>query len=308
MNDFANTMDDAAEEAFDALIEMAEPRFAAALVEQGGSAPSRIPNAQAAEIFGKVVLATAAQHAPEADLNALDQMIVEYVHRHPSFFLPVARALEQMTLAGAHPLFRRAVQRARAQAQTTRDIFAPAVGPDCAIMMAGHGLPVAPLDKRSSRLLAPVSNDIGVVAQNFASFKTAYVGYSTCAAPFYLLLTDCVRTLRQRMLLDDRLKDVRRLIEPSNQRWPTDEHDKQQASVFFGRQPGDRFETIALMERNPHQWSIVLYAGWLEESEPMGAPCDGCVPVPLSLVRAVFADPVMLNCPTPVASRSVIMH
>jgi hypothetical protein len=153
-----------------------------------------------------------------------------------------------------------------------------------------------------------VSNDIDVIARNFASFKTAYVGYSTCAAPFYILLTDCVRTLRQRMLSDDRLKDVRRLIEHSNQRWPTDEGDGQQACVFFDRQSGDRFETIALTEGNPSQSGIVLYAGWLEEGKPIGAPCDGCVPVPLSLVRAVFANPVVVNLPTSAGSRSVIMH
>ena len=300
MNDFANAMDDFAEETFDALIDMAEPRFAEALAEQGGSAPSRIPNAQAAEIFRKVVLATAAQHSPGTDLNAVDQMIGEYVRRHPTFFLPIADTLERMIRVTAHPLFGPAVQRARAQAQATRNIFAPAVGPDCAIMMAGYGLPVAPLDKRSPRLLAPVSNDIDVVAQNFERFNTAYVGYSTCAAPFYLLLTNCVRSLRQRMLSDDRLRDLRLLIERSNPSWPSYEGDRQHAGVLFERQPSDRFETIALTEGNPSPCGIVLYAGWLEEGKPIGATCDGCVPVPLSLVRAVFADPVVVNLPTPV--------
>jgi len=43
---------------------------------------------------------------------------------------------------------------------------------------------------------AEPSRDINTVQALSSADQGAYVGYSTCEAPFYLLLTDCISTLR----------------------------------------------------------------------------------------------------------------
>jgi hypothetical protein len=284
MNDLVDPRDDFAGKAFDAFAAKAEPRFRAALAKHGVSDPLELPAEVAAEIFRKVLFETAALHMPEADLRGLDRLVRTH----------------------AHPLFVPAVQRARAQTQASRDAFAPAVGSDCAIVMAGYGLPVAPFDKREPRLLGELSNDIDVVAKQFTRFKTAFVGYSTCAAPFYVLLTDCIRTLRQRVSSDGRLQDVRRLIERSGMRWPPDDGVRfRHAGLVFLREAGDKIATVALLDHRPNQGSITLYAGWLEGDEPQGAPNGGYMPVPLRLVDDAIANPALASClACPVRTRS----
>src|SRR6202022_2178107 len=254
MNDLVDPRDDFAGKAFDALAAKAEPRLIAALAEHGVSDPWELPETVAAEVFRKATIETAALHVPMADLKGLDRLLRAFAHR---LLLPAWRGV-------------------KVQARVQRDPFAPAVGSDCAIVMAGCGLPVAPFDKREPRLLGELSNDIDMVAQQFARFKTAYVGYSTSAAPFYILLTDCVSTLRQRVCSDDRFQEIRRLIERSGMRWPSNNGALfQHASMVFLREPEDRSPSIALLDPSPYQGSIVLYAGWLEGDEPQGAPSGG---------------------------------
>ena len=245
-----------------------------------------LPGEVAAEIFRKVLLETAALHMPAADLKGLDRLVRSH----------------------AHPLFAPAVQRARAQTQGSRDAFAPAVGSDCAIVMAGYGLPVAPFDKREPRLLGELSDDIDMVAKQFAKFKTAFVGYSTCAAPFYVLLTDCIRTLRQRVSSDGRFRDVRHLIERSGMRWPPDNSARfQHAGLLFVREVDDKIPSIGLLDPSPYQGSIVLYAGWLEGDEPHGAPNGGCAAVPVKLVGDTIANPALARClARPIGTRSAM--
>jgi hypothetical protein len=287
MNDLVDPSDAFAGNAFDALAAKAEPRFRAALAERGVSDPLELPGEVAAEIFRKVLLETAALHMPAADLKGLDRLVRTH----------------------AHPLFAPAVQRARAQTQGSRDAFAPAVGSDCAVVMAGYGLPVAPFDKREPRLLGELSDDIDMVAKQFAKFKTAFVGYSTCAAPFYVLLTDCIRTLRQRVSSDGRFRDVRYLIERSGMRWPPDNSARfQHAGLLFVREVDDKIPSIGVLDPSPYRGSIVLYAGWLEGNEPQGSPNGGYVPVPMQFVGDAIAKPALASClARPVGSRPA-MH
>ena len=60
------------------------------------------------------------------------------------------------------------------------------------------------------------SNDIDTVLDLFSRDRGAYVGYSSCEAPFYLLLTDCVRTLRRLVSTDPRLSELRALLARAN--------------------------------------------------------------------------------------------
>ena len=287
MNDLTDLRDEFAGKAFDAFAAKAEHRFRAALAEREVSDPLELPEEVAAEIFRKVLLETAALHMPVADLNGLNRLVRSH----------------------AHPLFAPAVQRARAQTRVSRDAFAPAVGSDCAIVMAGYGLPVAPFDKREPRLLGELSDDIDMVAKQFERFKTAFVGYSTCAAPFYVLLTDCIRTLRQSVSWDGRLQDVRRLIERSGVSLPPDNGVRfRHAGLVFLREAGDKIATVARLDHGPNHGSIVLYAGWLEGDEPQGAPNRGYAPVPLRLVGDTIANPALASClARPIGIRSA-MH
>jgi hypothetical protein len=146
----------------------------------------------------------------------------------------------------SNPLYLPACKRARKQFELGHDAFLAATGSDCAIVMAGHGIPVAPFEKptapvKALRLLAPLSDDIDIVAKNFAEYPAASIGYSSCAAPFYILLTNCLRTLRKAIVSDNRLQEARQLVKRNGLRWPTGTIASFQHAMFvFPREAGDR--------------------------------------------------------------------
>jgi hypothetical protein len=221
----------------------------------------------------KTLMETAALHFPLADRNAHDR---------------IRRSM-------MNPLFLPALKRARKQTELHEDFFTPATGSDCAIVTAGHGIPVAPFEMPTSpnqpgRLLAPLSDDIDVVASNFAQFPAA-VGYSSCAAPFYILLTNCTNTLRALLDRDDRLRAARHLIERVGFKWPTKPMPPfEQALLAFPREAEDKIRTVFL-KGGPDVGSVSLQAGWLEGDRPFGAPNDGCLTVPMRFVEAVIDRP-----------------
>jgi hypothetical protein len=230
-------------------------RLAAALKELGVAHPSELPPAIANELFRKVLIETAALHNPDADLEAMDRL----------------------TRAASNPLFFPALKGARKQADLQKDYFTPATGSDCAIVMAGHGIAVAPFEmpttpKDAPRLLAPLSDDIDVVASSFAQRPEAAVGYSSCAAPFYILATNCVNTLRQLIVSDDRLRGARHLIERVGFKWPAEATSPFEQALFgLPRKAEDKIPTVFL-NGGADIGSIMLYAGWLEGDRPFGAP------------------------------------
>ena len=114
------------------------------------------------------------------------------------------------------------------------------------------GLPVAPFDLQATRILAEPSNDIDTVLDLFSRNKGAYVGYSTCEAPFYLLLTDCVRSMRHLVPADRRLSGVKKLFARSNKPLPPDPGESfVHGSAIIARQPGDTISTVALIDPHP---------------------------------------------------------
>jgi hypothetical protein len=169
-------------------------------------------------------------------------------------------------------------------------------GVRAAVVLAGFGLPVAPFDLKAMRILAKPSNDIDTVQALFSADKGAYVGYRTCDAPFYLLLTDCVRTLLQLVPTHPTLSEVRELLARANGSLPPDPGMPFRSGMaIFGRQPGDTISTVALLDPHPARGSIMLYAGWQVDGEPFGAPNEGYVPVPGQLLRAVVTDPTVAH-------------
>jgi len=171
--------------------------------------------------------------------------------------------------------------------EMTRGIYA-------AVVLAGYGLPVAPFDLEAMRILAKPSRDIDTVRALFSADRGAYVGYSTCDAPFYLLLTDCVRSLRQLVPVHPRLSEVRQLFARTSRSLPRDPGQSFMSGMaVIGRQPRDTISTVGLLDPDPMAGSIMLYAGWQIDGQPDGAPNDGYLPVPRQLLRAVVNDPTV---------------
>jgi hypothetical protein len=155
-------------------------------------------------------------------------------------------------------------------------------------VLAGLGLPVAPYDLDAGRITDQPTNDIDAALFLFSSAKTAFVGYDVCAAPFYLFMTDCVRTLRQRVVNDRNLVELALLFERADGATlpPDPGRSIQHAMGLFPRRPGDTISAVGLISPHATGGSIVLHAGWKVEDQSYGAPGDGYLPVPLGLVHA----------------------
>ena len=85
-----------------------------------------------------------------------------------------------------HPAFASVMERMALSCRSAGDAFEMARGIHAAVVLAGWGLPVAPFDLEAMRIRAKPSRDIDTVQALFSADKGAYVGYSTCDAPFYL--------------------------------------------------------------------------------------------------------------------------
>lgn len=269
------------------LFEKAEPRLRELLRQRGANSPRDVPQEVAANIFQQAIIETAGAHFPTAQLDALS-------HGFKSFF---------------HPAFFPAVDRVRMQNKNITDAFAMASGIDLAVVLAGLGLPVAPFDRKTPRILAEPSNDLDEVATNFEKLKTAFVGYCPCDVPFYMLVTDCIRTLRTRFTTYPQLAELRTLIDRAGQPIEDPGTAFQHGLMLFSREPGDRISTVALNDPNPNAGSIALFAGWRTDTGPDGAPNGGYLPVPLQFVRAALNDiGVAFWIWRPVGVKSVLLN
>ena len=171
------------------------------------------------------------------------------------------------------------------------DAFEMVRGVHAAIALAGWGLPVAPFDLETMYIRAQPSRDIDTVQTMFSADKGAFVGYSTCDAPFYLLLTDCISTLRQLVTTHPTLSEVRQLFARNGAVLPSDPGQPfRHGMAICGRQAGDTISTAGLIDPDPQGGTIMLYAGWQVNGEPHDAPNAGYVPVPGQLLRAVVRD------------------
>jgi hypothetical protein len=249
--------------------EKIERRLEALLAEHGASDPSELSRTLRCEMLRRAILETAVLNFPTANLEALDHGTRSFTH--PAF-VPAYERMRLATKGGSDAL------------GMTRGVYA-------AVVLAGFGLPVAPFDLVTSRILAEPSNDIDTVLELFSPDKGAFVGYNTCTVPFYVLLTDCVRTLRRLVPVHPDLSEVRLLFARNRAPLPADPGQTfKHGFGIIGRQPGDTISTIALFDPNPTGGSIMLYAGWPVDGEPYGAPNDGYMPVPVQLLRGVVYD------------------
>lgn len=190
------------------------------------------------------------------------------------------------------PLFLRALANVRKTVDSTTDALARCEGVDAALVMAAAGVPVAPLDKKTLDPLGEPSTDLARVAASFAGLKTALVGYNSCEAPFYCLVTDSLHDLKSKLVTEPALRPVAALFGRVGGSLPGGTgHPFEHVVALFGRKAGDRFETLFVEGRGPLGGSVLLAAGWMEGSEPAGCRNDGWLPVPAALLREVAEDP-----------------
>ena len=115
-------------------------------------------------------------------------------------------------------------------------------------------------------------------------------------APFYVLLTDCVRTLVKLLGIHPSLFDVRRLFERNGGSLPANPGNAfVPGMVIFAREPSDMISTILVHDRKPDVGSLMLHAGWRVKDQAYGAPYDGYLPVPVALLRAVAYEPAVAS-------------
>ncbi len=253
-------------------LQRADRRLDALLREQGISDPLDLPPHVAAEMLRRALIETAALHAPTDNLK-------DMVHGFRSF---------------THPAFARALNPVRSSIDSDQDAFAMAAGIDAAVTLAAFGLPVAPFDLEQKRIVAKPSNEIDTVLRLFTGWETALVGYAVCSAPFYLLLTDCARTLHERVSVHPALAQIKWLYGREGMPVPGENASPFTSVIgLFPRRQGDKIHTTALLDEAPDAGSIILYAGWLAGENPRGAPNRGYAPVPLQLLRAVVNDPLV---------------
>jgi hypothetical protein len=251
------------------LLAKAEPRLEALLAEYGASDPGELPPALQSQLFQRAILETAAASFPAANLEILKHGFQSFAH---SAFLA---AMERMTMS----------------CKSLGDAFEMTRGIYAAVVLAGYGLPVAPFDLEAMRILAKPSNDIDTVLALFSRDKGAYVGYRTCDAPFYLLLTDCVRSLRQLVSTHPRLSEVKELFARIGRPLPPDPGQLfMPGMAIIARLPGDTVSTVGLFDPDPMSGSAMLYAGWQVDGEAYGTPNEGGVPVPGQLLKAIVDD------------------
>jgi hypothetical protein len=286
--------DHPADEAGAPLYENVVPRVEALLAEYGASHPSELPHEVAAKILHSVLLKIVGPNCPTAALRLLIRAVRRCVRDISSF---------------GHPAFFPAWERVRLSARAPANAFAMATGPDAAVVLAGYGFPVAPFEFGVGvGVLVEPSNDIDEVLAIFSRWTHAIVGYRSCDAPFYVLVTDCVRTLRERILSRPELSEARMLFERSGTPLPSDPGQGFVPGIaVMTRQPGDTISSVGLHDPNPQAGSIALHAGWQIDGKSYGAPDDGHSPVPLQLLRAVVDDPTFghalsrpISAPSPI--------
>jgi hypothetical protein len=258
------------------LFERAEARFNSLLAEKGASHPTDVSVAVGRRLFSRAVVETAAANFQGTDAECLARGSQSFTH--PAFYPALERVRCEVAIA---PVL-----------GNRNSIFQSATGVDAAVVLAGFGLPVAPFDRKVSRILEQPSNDIDTILSLFAhSSKNAVIGYSLCDAPFYVVLTNCIQALRQQLPISPELSGILQLFENSGTPLPLDPGGRFISDMMlFAREPGDTISSVGRMDPNVATPNIVLLAGWKAEGVPHGGLHDGYHPFPWRLLDAVVFD------------------
>jgi hypothetical protein len=255
------------------LLQRATPRLNELLREHGVRHLSELPYEVMTKIRQRAILETALTENPLANADGLRQTL--------------------QTLD--NPQFLQALQRVKKIAVPV-DALEPTAGIDAAIFFAGLGLPVCPFDRFKLAPVGVASAEIDEVAKAFENRKSAYVGYSPNLAPFYLVVTDCYRTLAEEGVRDPALAPVRdRIVEAIRYGDSVPAKRFQWAVFALPRFEGEKVPHTMVEDPRPDRGSIVLYAGWTEDDDWKGGAPSGYVPVPKQFLQVAVSDPLAMT-------------
>ncbi|UYN94372.1 MAG: hypothetical protein KIT25_20405 [Enhydrobacter sp.] len=254
---------------FASLLERATPRLHELLQEHGVQHLSELPHDVMTNVRQQAILQTVLTENPLANADALRQTL---------------QSLD-------NPQFLQALRRLKSDGPPA-DAFEPTAGMDAAILFSGLGLPVCPFDRFNPAPIGAPSSSIEEVARAFAKRKSAYVAYSPNLAPFYLLVTDCHRTLAEDGVRHPALAVVRDRVEEAmrSENLPPTERFRW-AVIALPRMERDRVPHTIIENPRPDRGSFVLYAGWVEDGEMRGGPTSGYVPIPKQFLQVAATDP-----------------
>jgi hypothetical protein len=202
--------------------------------------------------------------------------------------------LKRIFDAISDPRFMDAVRRLRGAPYGAA--FDPAQGWDAAIVLAGAGLAVTPLDRRTGQPIGPRATGIDEADKVFSAAKTAWVGFAPAEAAFYTLVTDDLRTLFGALQHDGNFAGLKTTIEgaggfPYRPETPSFRH----GMLLVARQPEDRIASLTVETPDRNMGSIVMAAGWMDGGKVKGAPDGGLVPAPAQLARTIARQPTVLE-------------
>ena len=185
-----------------------------------------------------------------------------------------------------------AVQRLVRESGAPYDAFDFASGVDAAVLMAFFGLPVAPMERVSGALTAPLTTEIDAVVEAFETSQADLVGYASAQAPFYVLITDCQDTVAQLLTSEPKAARIADLFErdglPLPKRLGT---PFVKACWIFRRRPDDRVGGLMYIDPRDDWGSYFFFAGFMDGDEPKGAGDSGLKPVSRQLLYALLRSP-----------------
>lgn len=262
-------LDELGMEVLETIAQQAEPILKRKLEGFGVTSPQELPSALSKEIFISAFREGAKIAFP--DIN-------------PDKLTSALKAFSDDNFRQSHKLM--------SSIEEPKDAFEPARGRSAAIVMAGFGLPVAPFDVSTGELLAPYSTDLETIRTAFGETDEYIVCYNSAEAEFYSLQTDCTKTLASKIKYNKAARPIRALFKRAHLEIPKADDKFVHYSLLFARKNGDQIPTLGLIEDAPDKGSIMLCAGWLNESgEIEGAPPKGRAAVPAGLVHKAARDP-----------------
>lgn len=194
------------------------------------------------------------------------------------------------------------------QLDEPRLAFDMSVGPDIAMVLAGVGLAVVPLDKRTMRPIGTPTRDWREAAKTFGRLKTAFVGYNTATAPFYVLLTDCMNTMNSVVQTDPRMAHARQAVRRTGWGFKGVPSAFQHSTLLVPRDESDQFETLVLEDPRLDRGSVMFLAGWQEDGETLGTTNDGFFGIPLQVVHAILNNPAFFAWVNPSIGKPASVH
>ena len=269
-----------AEAVFQRLAAAAEPILKRKLSDFGIVDFKTLGRDERARLFRESMLEAAALTNPMADFDML------------------RRSITAMT----NDRFSRALAACRSDLSAKFGAFDPVQGREAGILLAGFGLPVMPLDRKTMSPLGAAASTIEGADEIFSRAKTAFVGYTPAQAPFHLMVTDCINTLQSMIIAHPAFAGIRSIMERDGRGLPKKSAPPfKHACLLVAKTAEDQVESYLHMDPSPNRGSAILVSGWMEDGIPSGTFANGVFFVPKQLLAEILDNPQLigwLNQPT----------